>query len=91
MVERLILLGTDRRIDAGTLGLATAAPAPSADPGDALDGLTLEEAERRLIANALRGAEGNVSEAARRLGVTRMALRYRIEKLGLDTRRARED
>ena len=90
-VERLILLGTDRRIDAGALGLAAAAPAVSADAGDALDGLTLEEAERRLITNALRGTEGNVSEAARRLGVTRMALRYRIEKLGLDTRRARED
>ena len=89
VVERLILLGTDRRIDAGSLGLAAAAPAASAAAGDALDGLTLEEAERRLIANALRGTEGNVSEAARRLGVTRMALRYRIEKLGLDPRRAR--
>ena len=90
MVERLILLGTDRRIDVGTLGLAAAAPALPADAGDALDGLTLEEAERRLIINALRRTGGNVSEAARRLGVTRMALRYRIEKLDLDPRRAQE-
>ena len=87
MVERAILLGADRVLDARALGLAPASP-PPADPGDALAGLTLEEAERRLIANALRETGGNVSESARRLGVSRMALRYRIGKLGLDPRHA---
>ena len=51
----------------------------------------LEEAERRLIVTALRETGGNVSEAARRLGVSRMVLRYRIRKLGLDPGRARAD
>ena len=37
---------------------------------------------------ARRETRGNVSEAAGRLGVSRMALRYRIDKLGLDPRRA---
>ena len=85
MVERAILLGADRVLDARGLGLAPASPAPAAS-GETLAGLTLEEAERRLIVNALRETGGNVSESARRLGVTRMALRYRIRKLGLDPR-----
>ena len=85
MVERAILLGADHGLDAPALGLAPASPA-SADAGDGLIGLTLEEAERRLIVNALQETGGNVSASARRLGVSRMALRYRIRKLGLDRR-----
>ena len=95
IVERAILLGADRVLDARALGLTPASPASPASlsslaPGDsaqALLGLTLEEAERRLIENALQETGGNVSESARRLGVSRMVLRYRVEKLGLDPRR----
>lgn len=88
-VERTMLLGAGRRPDAQSLGLAPAPPVDTADPVDALDGLTLDEAERRLIARALHETGGNVSESARRLGVSRMALRYRIQKLGIDPRRSR--
>ena len=91
MVERVALLGAGRPLDAQALGLIPAAPAPAADPGDTLDGLTLEAAERRLIARALHETGGNVSEAARRLGVSRMALRYRIQKLGIEPRRPKAD
>jgi two-component system response regulator AtoC len=44
---------------------------------------TLAGAERDLIVAALEQTTGNTSEAARRLGITRMALRYRMEKYGL--------
>ena len=47
-----------------------------------LAGLTLEAAERMLIVAALSETQNNVSEAARRLGVSRMTLRYRLEKYG---------
>lgn len=90
MVERTVLLGADRVLDASTLGLDASSSTPS-DPGKALAGLTLDEAERLLIVNALRETGGNVSESARRLGVTRMVLRYRIQKLGLDPRHTRPD
>ena len=86
-VERAILLGAERVLDAPALGLVPASPPPAAS-ADALAGLTLEEAERRLIVHALAETGGNVSESARRLGVSRMVLRYRIDKLGLDPRRA---
>lgn len=46
-------------------------------------GITLDEAEKRLIENALKQANHNVSEAARLLGITRMAIRYRMEKHGI--------
>ena len=86
-VERAILLGTDRRLDANAFGLAPAPDLSAADSADALEGLTLEGAERRLIARALKQTGGNISESARRLGVSRMALRYRVKKLGIDPRR----
>jgi two-component system NtrC family response regulator len=45
----------------------------------------MESAERSLIVDALERAGGNVSAAARLLGVTRNTLRYRIRKHGLET------
>lgn len=45
--------------------------------------MTLDVAERMLIENALKQANNNVSEAARQLGITRMAMRYRMEKHGI--------
>lgn len=47
--------------------------------------ITLDSAEKLLIENALRNAHNNVSEAARQLGITRMAMRYRMEKHGIRT------
>lgn len=45
--------------------------------------VTLDAAERMMIENALTQSNFNVSEAARRLGITRMAMRYRMEKHGI--------
>jgi DNA-binding NtrC family response regulator len=44
--------------------------------------MTLEEYERALIREALRRAGGNKSQAARLLGLTRNALRYRLTQMG---------
>ncbi|MDQ3259323.1 MAG: helix-turn-helix domain-containing protein [Pseudomonadota bacterium] len=57
----------------------------SAEIAPAFEALTLEEAEKMLIVAALRGTQNNVSESARRLGVSRMTLRYRMEKHGLES------
>jgi len=46
-------------------------------------GIRLEEVERALITSGLRKAEGNQSEAARLLGLSRDTLRYRMEKFSL--------
>lgn len=44
---------------------------------------TMQDAEKAMIVAALDSSNANVSEAARKLGITRMAMRYRMEKLGL--------
>jgi two-component system response regulator AtoC len=40
----------------------------------------LDEAEKTLLLQALAEAKNNVSEAARKLGITRMTMRYRMDK-----------
>jgi transcriptional regulator with GAF, ATPase, and Fis domain len=48
------------------------------------EGVTLDEHEKTLIREALRRANGNKSQAARLLGLTRNALRYRLSQMGLE-------
>jgi DNA-binding NtrC family response regulator len=45
-----------------------------------------ERSERRLIETAPKRTEGNVTRAARLLGISRDTLRYRLERLGLQGR-----
>jgi len=58
-------------------------PSPDAPALDLSDVPTLEEAERRLVAAALRRSGGNKNEAARLLGIDRQRLYRKIEKYGL--------
>jgi DNA-binding NtrC family response regulator len=44
---------------------------------------TLADQERRLIENALQSCSGNQSEAARKLGIGRDALRYKMRRFNL--------
>jgi DNA-binding NtrC family response regulator len=46
----------------------------------------IEEVERELIQAALDRADGNISESARALGLTRRGLYLKIRRLGLDAR-----
>jgi transcriptional regulator with GAF, ATPase, and Fis domain len=47
------------------------------------EGKTLDQWEDEIIREAYRRASGNKSEAARMLGLSRNALRYRLEKIGI--------
>jgi len=47
------------------------------------EAMTLEEVEKYLIEQSLLRTEGNVSQSARELGLTRMAMRYRMDKYQL--------
>jgi len=46
-------------------------------------GMTLDQWEEEAIREALRQANGNKSQAARALGLSRNALRYRLSKMGV--------
>jgi len=60
---------------------ASAGPIPG--PGEGPTSSAIDDAERALIADALERSMGNISAAARILGITRNTLRYRIRKYGL--------
>ena len=78
-VERAVLLAQGDRVSAADIGLT---PRADAGPGD-LDRMTIEEVERELIRRTLRRHDGNVSEAAKSLGLSRSALYRRLERHGL--------
>jgi DNA-binding NtrC family response regulator len=44
----------------------------------------LEEVERRMIAESLRRHKGNISRAARELGLTRRGLYLKLDRYGID-------
>jgi DNA-binding NtrC family response regulator len=78
VVERAVLLARGSEIDRPDLALS------AESHGDAaLEEMTLDEAERHLIQRALDRHGGNVSEAAKALGVSRSALYRRLQRHGL--------
>lgn len=48
------------------------------------EGMTLDQFEQSIIREALNRANGNKSQAARLLGLTRNALRYRLAQMGIE-------
>jgi two-component system NtrC family response regulator len=53
-------------------------------PGSApAEGTSLEAVEKQMILKALRECAGNQTHAARKLGMSRRALAYRLEKYGV--------
>lgn len=77
-IERAVLLADSAEIRAADLSLA-----PQADAAARLDQLTLEEVEKVLVQKALARAGGNVTEAAKALGLSRSAMYRRLERHGL--------
>jgi two-component system, NtrC family, response regulator HydG len=78
-IERLVALSPPERLDLSLL--------PGADEAGERGPLPLKERvqayERGLVLEALRGARGNRSEAARRLGVSRVTLHDKLKRYGI--------
>jgi DNA-binding NtrC family response regulator len=85
-IERSLVLSSGDHLDAGDIRLESAPSRPASNAGGFLpEGLTLDQYEQSIIREALKRANGNKSQAARLLGLTRNALRYRLAQMGLDT------
>jgi DNA-binding NtrC family response regulator len=84
-IERAVALSSGPVIDVEDIQLDTGrAKAPAATTTPVLpEGMTLEQWEDEIIREALRRADGNKSQAARMLGLSRNALRYRLSKIGV--------
>jgi DNA-binding NtrC family response regulator len=76
VIERACLMAQGDTIEEADLFLRTRREGG----GGSFDEMTLEEAERTLIERALRRFAGNVTDAARALGVSRSALYRRLQQ-----------
>jgi Nif-specific regulatory protein len=92
LMERLVYLTAGERIEAEDLAFILS---PSAAPMSLVDaGLSLNEAthqfQRRYIEQSIERARGNVSQAAKNLGVHRSNLYRKMDQLGMETNEAEE-
>ena len=84
ILERACALAKGTTLDASDIHIDSR-PARAADSANHFlpDGMTLEQWEDEMIQEALKRANGNKSQAARLLGLSRNALRYRLSKIGI--------
>ncbi len=78
VIERAVLMSQGEAVMVHDLGLRS-----KSDGSGAIDGLTLDDAERMLIEKALQKFDGNVSKAAESLGLSRSALYRRMQRFDL--------
>jgi DNA-binding NtrC family response regulator len=90
IIERAVAFADGATIDVRDIRLDLSPRLASSDSGAIAgavpfppEGLTLEQYEDEIIREALRRAGGNKSQAARRLGLSRNALRYRLSRMGM--------
>jgi DNA-binding NtrC family response regulator len=77
-VERAVLMAQDDLVRTRDLGLRT-----PKDAAARIEDMSLEEVEGFLIKKALARYDGNVSQAAKALGLSRSALYRRLQRFGL--------
>jgi len=84
ILERAAALTSGSVLEAADIHIDSQRAKPADSPGAFLpEGVTLEQWEDELIREALRRSNGNKSQAARLLGLSRNALRYRLSKIGI--------
>jgi DNA-binding NtrC family response regulator len=84
IVERACALAKGSVLDPSDIHLDVRPSKAANGPGGFLpEGMTLEQWEDEMVQEALRRANGNKSQAARLLGLSRNALRYRLSKIGI--------
>ena len=86
VLERSILLSEHARLDAGDIRIEAGQRARPVAEGDHFlpEGMTLDQYEQSILREAIKRSNGNKSQAARLLGLTRNALRYRLAQMGIE-------
>jgi DNA-binding NtrC family response regulator len=83
VLEQTVLLAAEKTVQPDDIVLPDVAPDRGAAAPGAGESLELAAVERDLIRQALAQCAGNVTQAARQLGISRDTLRYRMGKHGL--------
>jgi len=82
-ISRAVLMCTQAMISEHDLGLPQIAAVNTSTSIQGEAQITLDDAEKAMLLNALEQSRHNVSKAARLLGITRMTMRYRMDKHGI--------
>jgi len=77
-VERAVLLCRGEEVEPANLAISTARSGTTS-----FENMSIEEVETLLIRKVLRRCDGNISQAAEALGLSRASLYRRIEKYGI--------
>ena len=86
IIERACALAKTSKLDPGDIHIDSSPRNKAASSSDGFlpAGMTLDQWEDDMIREALKRAGGNKSQAARLLGLSRNALRYRLSKIGIE-------
>ncbi len=86
VIERSLVLAAGGKLDANDIRLdLNLRRRPATSEIGLPEGMSLDAFEQELIKKALDQASGNKSQAARILGLTRNALRYRLTQMGIES------
>ena len=84
VIERVVILEQGEWLSGESLRVTFRAPLPQQGLQLPPEGLSLKQLERSMVEQALERAQGNQTEAARLLGVSRFALRSRLKRLSVE-------
>lgn len=79
-IERAVILSDDNLLQTGDFFLSRKS---GSEFNESFESYNLEEVEKNIIKRVLTKNEGNISKAAKELGLTRTSLYRRLEKYGL--------
>jgi DNA-binding NtrC family response regulator len=83
-IEQMVVLARAERLTVRDVPAAIRAGADLSQINVVRAGMTVIDAERQLIAQALREADGNRTKAAQKLGISRRTLHRKLKKYGLE-------
>jgi len=87
VIERMVIISSGTVIGADGLSVFNTPSTKEKCPGPFVlpaEGVSLEEIEKSFLQQAMEQTGGNQSQAAKRLGLSRHAFLYRLEKYGID-------
>ncbi len=84
VIERSLVMCSGSTLDAADIKMDVPRSRAASGELSLPEGMSLDQYQQELIRQALKKADGNKSQAARLLGLTRNALRYRLTQMGID-------
>jgi len=87
-IEQMVVLARTERLTLRDVPAAIRGAADLTKISVVRTGMTVEEAERQLIVQALKEMDGNRTRAAQKIGISRRTLHRKLKKFGLESMQA---